>query len=76
MYGKPLPINWKAGVMSHGTYYYWWDIRDEPIMFAISVTTLFLSMAFVVISTLRREVPFAAPGATGGEAADSQGGPD
>ena len=41
------PEGWPSGVFNHGTYYGWWRISDNPILFALSIA------AFVVSS-----VPF------------------
>jgi hypothetical protein len=51
--GKPLPSGWSAGVMNHGSYYQWWTIQENPLVFGISVLCLVTSVLFVWGTVLR-----------------------
>lgn len=54
--GRPLPPGWAAGVWAHENYYHWWPIKDRPGLFALSVLTSVLGIAFLLWSVRRRHV--------------------
>ena len=39
-----IPATWSAGVNNHGTYFEWYTISDRPILFAVSVCALVMSV--------------------------------
>lgn len=53
--GDSLPEGWSAGVMDHGKYYRWWTIREQPVLYGISLIVLIpgtISMAYVTLTLM------------------------
>lgn len=44
----PLPENWSAGVYNHGSYYRWFSIDDQPILFLLSLFFVLSPFLFVM----------------------------
>jgi hypothetical protein len=42
-----MPSTWEAGVFSHGSYYRWITITGHPILFALSILGLLISISTV-----------------------------
>lgn len=48
----PLPGNWEAGVFSHGSYYKWFTIVDQPILFVFSIAMFLIAWSLIIVSAM------------------------
>jgi hypothetical protein len=52
--GYDVPDGWPAGVFNHGEYYGWWGIEDRPVLFALSVMGLIISIVPLQVLGIRK----------------------
>lgn len=53
-YSAQMPENWGAGVFSHGSYYRWFTIAEQPMLFGFSVFLLFAAWLLTIILVLSK----------------------
>jgi hypothetical protein len=53
-YSSPMPENWGAGVFSHGSYYKWFTIEEQPILFGLSIFLFFAAWLLIITLALSR----------------------
>lgn len=49
-----MPADWEAGVMNHGSYYQWFTVSDQPILFMLSVALFFGAWLLVIVTVLSK----------------------
>ncbi len=53
-YSSPMPENWDAGVFSHGSYYKWFTIGEQPILFGFSIILFFAAWLLIITLALSK----------------------
>lgn len=54
----PMPRNWEAGVFSHGSYYKWFTITEQPILFGFSILLFFAAWGVTIVTVLSKRKAF------------------
>ncbi len=53
-----MPANWEAGVFSHGSYYQWFTIAEQPILFGFSILLFFAAWGVTIVTALSKRKAF------------------
>ncbi len=56
----PMPANWSGGVFSHGSYYRWLTIAEQPLLFGFLVFLLFAAWLLLIMTSLCKRKTFMA----------------